>query len=900
MWRNRWIAGVEGLEARTFLSQTPFLGSPVLVGTGTPAWIEYENYDLGGEGIAFHVEKGFYNSTHYRPDNARIVPFEKASNGFALAGDAASAGSWTEYTVAVATAGTYRFALTSAMMGSGATAHFDVDGARVTENFAFPRTNTWADFRSMLVGDSFALSQGQHVIRLTLDSTLNGLTIGIASIDSFQLVPVTVGSQQPFDGAATSITASGQTVLQLEDFDLGGEGVAYHDTTTANTGNDYRISEGVDIRTTADGHAVTDLANGEWLKYTIDVAAKGNYSVTLKSGSAAGVWTASLELDGVRLSNDLAIPDTGSIDNMTEITLHGLQLPSGKHVLRLTFHDDSAHSGAIALDHLQFSRESLSTVSISAPASCQESNAFDGSYFLIYRTGPIDTDLWVNFIITSPAEFHPLRAAGLAQGVKIPAGKSVVSFRTGAYDDIGPEFDHTIVATLQPDDFYVFGSQNKASTVIHDDDVKAGDIVGRVFDDLNGNGKMESNEPGIYNAIVYLDINKNNHRESTERTFLTTWDGEYYFRGLGSGTHRLAVEVPTGLKQTLPANGGLSIPLNGYYVGANFGLRQTSLTGKGSISGTVFHDVDGDAVKDTNEPGIAGRTVFIDSNSNWICDELEISTTTDSNGKYTLSKLPAGAYKVRAAVPTGWIQTAPGKSYPQTVTLADGASATGRNFGEMVSGSSAKITGTVFNDADRDGAWDDGEKGIAARTVYIDLDNDVVLDANEQLTLTDSSGYFAFENLKPGTYKVRQVLPAGWKQTTPSNGYGWNVTVIGGAVAAGKNFGASQPLVSTASISGTVFNDKDADAIKDTNEAGLAGRTVYIDLDNDSILDAKEVRVITDSNGNYKFTGLAAGTYKVRQVLPSGWMQTTPSKGYGWNVSLTSGQSATNRHFGSR
>lgn len=89
--------------------------------------------------------------------------------------------------------------------------------------------------------------------------------------------------------------------------------------------------------------------------------------------------------------------------------------------------------------------------------------------------------------------------------------------------------------------------------------------------------------------------------------------------------------------------------------------------------------------------------------------------------------------------------------------------------------------------------------------------------------------------------------------------------------------------------------------MKDSNEIGVgSGWKVYIDLDNDSILDATEVYTITDANGNWTLAGLAAGTYKVRQVLMTGWKQTTPSNNYGLNVTLSANQIVSGKLFGSK
>jgi hypothetical protein len=102
-------------------------------------------------------------------------------------------------------------------------------------------------------------------------------------------------------------------------------------------------------------------------------------------------------------------------------------------------------------------------------------------------------------------------------------------------------------------------------------------------------------------------------------------------------------------------------------------------------------------------------------------------------------------------------------------------------------------------------------------------------------------------------------------------------------------------------ISGTIFNDLDADGVKDSNELGVGSDwIVYIDLDNDSIHDSNELFTTTDASGNWSLTGLGAGTYKVRQLLQTGWKQTTPTNNYGLNVTLIANQSVSGKLFGSK
>src|SRR5207249_2673617 len=97
---------------------------------------------------------------------------------------------------------------------------------------------------------------------------------------------------------------------------------------------------------------------------------------------------------------------------------------------------------------------------------------------------------------------------------------------------------------------------------------------------------------------------------------------------------------------------------------------------------------------------------------------------------------------------------------------------------------------------------DSGEVGISGRTLYIDANNNVLLDAGEKSVNTDASGNYNLSNLLAGTYKVRQILPAGWSQTFPLNGFGINATVTTGQTLANQNFGAKQnTTTNTASIS---------------------------------------------------------------------------------------------------
>jgi serine-aspartate repeat-containing protein C/D/E len=59
---------------------------------------------------------------------------------------------------------------------------------------------------------------------------------------------------------------------------------------------------------------------------------------------------------------------------------------------------------------------------------------------------------------------------------------------------------------------------------------------------------------------------------------------------------------------------------------------------------------------------------------------------------------------------------------------------------------------------------------------------------------------------------------------------------------------------------------------------------MYIDLNNAGVFQAGDPEVTTDALGNFTFTGLTAGTYIVRQIIPKGFIQTSPTNNFGNHI----------------
>jgi hypothetical protein len=119
------------------------------------------------------------------------------------------------------------------------------------------------------------------------------------------------------------------------------------------------------------------------------------------------------------------------------------------------------------------------------------------------------------------------------------------------------------------------------------------------------------------------------------------------------------------------------------------------------------------------------------------------------------------------------------------------------------------VGGVAFDDADGDGTRGGAEAALAGRTVFLDANNNGALDAGEPARTTDGAGAYRFGALLPGTYTVRQVVPAGWAATAPAAG-AYTVTVADGQNFTGRNFGSRLVPVNPAPTAAATLSDPTA------------------------------------------------------------------------------------------
>jgi len=138
--------------------------------------------------------------------------------------------------------------------------------------------------------------------------------------------------QTPFPNSSTPHAIPG--VVEAENFDNGGPGIAYFDCDTTNNGGDFRTNEAVDIETSNEnGFNVGWICDGEWLEYSVDVATAGTYEFAARVASASNGGTFRIEMDGVDITGDLSFSGTGGWQNWTTVTTN-VDLAAGPQVMR--------------------------------------------------------------------------------------------------------------------------------------------------------------------------------------------------------------------------------------------------------------------------------------------------------------------------------------------------------------------------------------------------------------------------------------------------------------------------------------------------------------------------------------------------------------------------------------
>lgn len=418
-------------------------------------------------------------------------------------------------------------------------------------------------------------------------------------------------------------------------------------------------------------------------------------------------------------------------------------------------------------------------------------------------------------------------------------------------------------------------------------------ISGYVYHDRANDGRRDPGDEGIAGVQLQV-VPVTGGLGQSALSVTTNADGFYEATGLAPGEYHVVQSQPAGYQDGIDAAGTVGgvvrgaaanpgdvisgIVLNSGDVGVQYNFGEYQLA---SVGGHVrLTDPDGNcSAPGVDAPAVADALLtLLDASGATIA-----TARTNANGEYRFNGLLPGSYTIVQQTPTGLIDggdhigtvngntvgTISQNDVISGIVLTSGQHGINYDFCEHAP---ASIAGNVYHDRDNDGSYEPGEEGIGGVQVALRNASGAVVAT----TQTSPDGTYEFTGLSAGTYTVTEQQPSGWLDGKDSAG--WidgltvgiatndqisGITLRWGDEATQYNFGEYLG----ASIAGIVHADTNRNCIVDVGEARLEGVTIELLNEQGDVL----ATMLTNSNGEYEFSGLTPGSYSIRETQPDGY-----------------------------
>lgn len=410
-------------------------------------------------------------------------------------------------------------------------------------------------------------------------------------------------------------------------------------------------------------------------------------------------------------------------------------------------------------------------------------------------------------------------------------------------------------------------------------DTTLGKISGYKWEDADGDGERDDNEPALNGWTIWLDGDE--YVETGEGDWP---DGYYEFSGLEEDYYIICEELPDEDKwtQTYPneetndpddgeiyngcgeyeielAEFGYEVEVEGNSVqNLNFGNFKY-----GRISGHKY-------AKETNEP-LKEWTIYLgrpNGDFDW--------TNTDEGGFYEFNNLGPGVYKVceNFEEDEETCSSHQNQSYPEdfyTATISSGFESQSFDFWNYVQPALEVIK---FYDADGSDDRDEGEEFLSGWEFCLyawSEENEDWILAEGGCKSTNENGQASWFGLEEGNYLVDEEERENWFHTNTDEDGRREVELEGGKTT--EEFGNVRNIV-------RVFKywDKDENGEYETEEGDKSLSSWEMCLYNleegDQNPDCKE----TDSTGYAVWEDIQAGEYRVVEEIKDGWTPVSPEE----------------------
>jgi hypothetical protein len=299
--------------------------------------LEAEDFNDGGEHSAYHDKNSnIGNNTTYRP-NEKVDLY--TNNGTTYVGDFIK-GEWIRYTITVEETALYDIDCLVSANENGSRFHVSMNGTNLSGKLTIPVNAAFSSVKAK----NILINAGENYVDIRADE------------GNFNVDKLIFRISESYQGTSYK-NHSVPGTIDAEDFDNGGQGVAYFDNTpTSNDGGyNYRNNGdgiGVDLENSSGSIHISHTDNGEWTKYTFEVTQAGIYNISLPvstgNNSPGSLYLTFEDIDVYPMVNI----NTGGWGTYKPLTVENVSLTKGQHVMTLNI------GGNINVDKFVFERKS--------------------------------------------------------------------------------------------------------------------------------------------------------------------------------------------------------------------------------------------------------------------------------------------------------------------------------------------------------------------------------------------------------------------------------------------------------------------------------------------------------------------------------------------------------------